>query len=115
MLDEILDFLDDIKRSGGDFFIEAEAAPKTMQSFIDSYNAVQSPAITMDSDGIIPLKPDVNKWGLELRLYVNAVPPAGIRHLFSRNRTYKTEYAYRLNDNDIVWALFRNGCKIGIN
>lgn len=115
MIERILDFLDDIKQNGRDFFIEAEAKPGTMTTFINDYNRTHTPAITINSEGIIVLQEDANKWALELRLYVPVAPPAGIAHLFGENRVYKTEYLYRLNDNRIIRELFNNGCRIGLN
>lgn len=112
---KVLDFLNDIKNSGGNFFIEAEAKPGTMMSFINEYNGTHAPAITLNSNGIIPLQEDANKWSLELRLYVPVAPPADNSALFGRNRVYKTEYTYRLNDNRLIREVFNNGCKIGIN
>lgn len=115
MLERVLDFLNDIKNDGEDFFIEAEAKPSTMMTFINEYNRTHTPSITKNSEGIIVLQDDANKWSLELRLYVPAAPPAEISHLFGRNRVYKTKYSYRLNDNKLIRGLFDQGCKIGIN
>ena len=115
MIESILDFLDDIKHNGGNFFIEAEAKPRTMTKFINDYNRTHTPTITMNSQGIIVLQDDANKWSLELRLYVPATPSSDIAHLFSRNNVYKAKYTYRLNDNSIIKELFNNGCKIGMN
>lgn len=115
MIERILDFLNDIKHKGGRFFIEAEGKPGAMNKFIDEYNRKHTPAITINSEGIIVLKDDANKWALELRLYVPITPPADIAHLFGGNRIYKTEYSYRLNDNSIIRELFNNNCKIGLN
>lgn len=115
MINRILDFLDSIKHNGDNFFIEAEAKPVTMNTFIGEYNRTHTPTITINSEGIIVLQEDANKWALELRLYVPIAPPADIAHLFGRNRVYKTEYSYRLNDNGIIRELFNNGCKIGLN
>lgn len=115
MLKRILDFLNDIKQNGGDFFIEAEAKPGTMAKFINDYNQTHTPVITLYSEGIIVLQEDANKWALELRLYVPVAPPADIAHLFGKNRVYKAEYLYRLNDNRIIRELFNNGYRIGLN
>ena len=115
MLKRILDFLNDIKQNGGDFFIEAEAKPGTMAKFINDYNQTHTPAIKLYSEGIIVLQEDANKWALELRLYVPVAPPAAIAHLFGKNRVYKAEYLYRLNDNRIIRELFNNGYRIGLN
>lgn len=115
MLNRILNFLNDIKQNGGTFFIEAEAKPGIMTTFINDYNQTHTPAITLNSEGIIVLQKDANKWALELRLYVPVAPPADIAHLFGRNTVYKAEYSYRLNDNRIIRELFNNGCRIGLN
>ncbi len=115
MVEKILDFLDKIKRDGGSFFIEAEAKPETMKTFINEYNRTHTPAVTMNSEGIVALQESANKWALELRLYVPAAPPAEIADLFGKNKVYRTEYIYRLNDNRLIRGLFANGCKIGMN
>lgn len=115
MVNKILDFLSDIKSEGGYFFIEAEAISRTMTNFIDGYNRTHNPIIDFNSEGIICLQDDANKWGLELRLYVPVNPPAAISALFCRNRVYRSEYSYRLNDNNIIRELFEHGCRIGLN
>ena len=40
MMERILDFLNYIKQNGYDFFIEAEAKPGTMNTFISDYNMI---------------------------------------------------------------------------
>lgn len=115
MLEEMLAFLDDIRNNNGSFFIEAEAKSSRMNSFINSYNSGNNAAINVNSDGIIVLQDDANKYGLELRLYVPVEPPTELRHLFTRTSVYRGEYPYRLNDNDIIDFLFENGCIIGEN
>lgn len=115
MINKILDFLDSIMRNGGSYLIEAEAKQKTMETFIKEYNDAFTPPITLQSEGIICLHNNADKWGLELRLYVPIAPPIALAKLFCKNRAYKTEYLYRLNDNRIIEELFKNGCRIGIN
>ncbi len=115
MLHSVIDFLNEIKERRYCYFIEAEAIPRRMMSFIDKYNSSHSPTINENSEGIICLQEDANKWGLELRLYVPIVPPRAIEHLFTRTSVYRGEFPYRLNDNDIIEALFDRGCKIGLN
>ncbi len=115
MVNQILIFLDDIKDDGGHFFIEAEATPRTMANFIDSYNTTNTPNIFLNSEGVICLQEDADKWGLELRLYVPIAPPPPIAALFCRNTVYRTEYSHRLNDNNIIRQLFHHGCRIGLN
>ena len=114
MVEKILDFLNDIKSDGKDFFIEAEAKPVIMTTFINEYNRTHAPSITVNSDGIIVLQDNANKWSLELRLYVSVAPPDDIAHLFGRNRVYKTDYPYRLNNNKLIRELYDRGCRIGI-
>lgn len=111
-MQELLDFL----QAESDFFIEAEAKPDRMQQFIEAYNEHYNDSINMDTEGIIVLQPDANKLGLELRLYVKSCPPDNVMRLgFSRSKTYRPEYAYRLNSKEIIEALFRVGYRIGIN
>jgi len=112
---DILTFLNDLKGKGYDFFIEAEGCPDKMDTFICRYNTKYGDNINSSTDGIICLKPNANKWAIELRLYIPVEPPANIRNLFSQNRVYRKEYAYRLNDNEIINYLFENGYRIGLN
>ena len=112
MYNDLLKFLSD----EDDFFIEAEAKPDRMTSFINDYNKSYSPQITLYSDGIIILQDDANKRGLELRLYVRSCPPTNVKSLgFTHNNAYRSDYSYRLNKNQIVEFLFKYGCRIGVN
>lgn len=111
---ELLDFLSAIKESGSNFFIEAEGRPKRIDNFLKDYNRTHHP-VNKSSDGIICLQEDADKWGLELRLYVPVEPPSSIRRLFTRNMVYRVEYRYRLNDNNLIKALFEMGFTIGLN
>ena len=52
---------------GDHVFIEAEGKPSMLNNFITTYNSSYSPSITLQTDGIICLEEDANKWGLELR------------------------------------------------
>lgn len=115
MLEKLLAFLEEIRNNNGSFFIEAEAKFTRMNSFINGYNAGNHIPVNINSEGIIILQDDANKYGLELRLYVPVEPPRAILHLFTRTRGYRGEYPYRLNDNDIILELFENGCAIGEN
>lgn len=105
--------LDDfIKASGKDVFIEAEGRPSRLRNFYAKYNAKYRPAIGDYTDGIIVLEEDANKWGLELRLYLHEYPTC-IR--VTRNKVYRNEYLYRINDVDVIWELFDLGYRIGLN
>lgn len=101
-----------IKASGDDVFIEAEAKPSRLGSFYSQYNSKYSPAINDDTDGVIVLDEDANKWGLELRLYLHSCPSF---MQATRNRVYRKEYSYRINDVDIIWKMFDLGYRIGFN
>ena len=115
MLEELLAFLEEIRNNNGSFFIEAEAKLTRMNAFINGYNTRNHIPININSEGIIILQDDANKYGLELRLYVPVEPPRAILNLFTRTKGYRGEYPYRLNDNDIILELFENGCAIGEN
>lgn len=96
-------------------FIEAEGKPDTISNFISSYNFKYNPAISVNTDGIIQLQPDANKWGLELRLYLHtkAGVPAGLS--ITHNDAYRGNYSYRINDVEIIRGLFDLGYRIGLN
>ena len=108
MVEELVAFL----RRQECFYIEAEAKIDRIQRFINDYNRVSGDNININSDGIILLQEDANKWGLELRLYVTNRPtyPG-----FVANRHYLPEYLFRLNDNDVIMRLFEAGFRIGLN
>ena len=63
-----------IKTSGKDVFIEAEGKISRLRSFYDEYNSKYTPTINDNTDGIIALSEEKNKWGLELRLYLHDNP-----------------------------------------
>ena len=101
-----------IKSNNDEVFIEAEARHSRLKSFYAEYNSKYSPSINDDSDGIIVLEEDANKWGLELRLYLHH-SPACIHA--TKNRAYRNDYEYRINDVDVIWELFEMGYRIGKN
>ena len=109
MFEELVLFL----RQQQSFFIEAEAKSNRMQRFIDEYNTTYNENINIESDGVVLFPEDTNKWGLELRLYVNSMPPEELG--FVRNQVYRTEYTFRLNSNNVVYRLFDIGFRIGLN
>lgn len=108
MVEELVAFL----RRQECFYIEAEAKIDRIQRFINDYNRTSGENININSDGIVLLQEDANKWGLELRLYVTVRPtyPG-----FVTNRHYLPEYSFRLNDNDVIMQLFEAGFRIGLN
>lgn len=111
------EFLNFLKNSNQEIFIEAEAREDKMIKFIQNYNATYNETVELGSNGICLLG-NVDKWGVELRIYFN-----NISHIPSSwsSRKYKTshyrsdEFTYRLDDNDLVRYLFDNGYRIGYN
>lgn len=101
-----------IKENGDDVFIEAEGRPTRLASFYQEYNSNYSPSINDSTDGIIVLEENANKWGLELRLYMHYEPTC---IQATRNRAYRNEYGYRINDVEIIKELFELGYRIGEN
>lgn len=101
-----------IKESGDNIFIEAEGKPSRLKKFYAEYNSMYSPSINDSTNGIIVLENNANKWGLELRLYLHHSPTCVQA---TRNRTYRCEYAYRINDVDVIREMFELGYRIGLN
>jgi len=101
-----------IKSSRDNVFIEAEGRPSRLRNFYSEYNSMYSPAINDSTDGIIVLDEDANKWGLELRLYLHDNPSCICA---TRNKVYRSEYAYRINDVDVISDMFNMGYHIGLN
>ena len=101
-----------IKQNRDNVFIEAEGKPSTLTNFFTKYNSYCSPAITTQTEGIICLEEDANKWGLELRLYLH-FNPTFIR--VTRNTVYRSDYPYRINDVELIEKMFSLGYKIGKN
>ena len=111
MYEELIDFL-----RNEECFIEAEGKYSALNNFICNYNTNFNTNLTINDDGIIFLKDDANKWGLELRLYVRNCPPNNVKQLgFTHNDAYRNDFSYRLNNNDIVNYLFNVGYRIGFN
>lgn len=93
-------------------FIEAEGKPSRLKSFYSEYNRLYIPSIDNYSDGVIVLEEDANKWGLELRLYLHEKPDFVE---VTKNKVYRSEYPYRINDVEIIKEMFELGYRIGLN
>jgi len=105
--------LDDfIKSSGEDVFIEAEGKPSRLSRFFEEYNSKFSPSINGNTNGIIMLEEEANKWGLELRLYLHSKPEFMETTV---NTVYRSEYSFRINDTKVISELFQLGYHIGLN
>lgn len=115
MLKQIVQLLNRFQEKGQSFFIEAEGKLNDINRLIEEYNYSHTETIDLQSEGIILLQDDANKWGLELRLYVSELPPESLSGIFTQNTVYRPEYKYRLNDNEIVRFLLNSGFVIGLN
>ncbi len=97
-------------------FIEAEARPDKMIRFLNEYNSAYGESLTLQSNGLIVLQPDADKWAVELRLYVNNCPNTiKTQYGFCGNRAYRPEYSFRMNNNTAIKQLFKCGYRIGQN
>lgn len=111
MYKELIEFL-----STEECFIEAEGKSVRIDNFISNYNITYDTTLSSTDDGIILLKDDANKWGLELRVYVRSCPLVIAKKFdFTHNNAYRNDFTYRLNNNDIVNYLFKIGYRIGFN
>lgn len=111
------DFLIFLQNSDQEIFIEAEAREDKMENFINNYNRQYSPVINFETNGICLLG-DVDKWGVELRIYFNDITdiPKYWNGRKYKNKKYRAdEFAFRLDDNDLARFLFNNGYRIGYN
>lgn len=114
MYEEFLNFL---KMNKQKIFIDAEAIETKMNIFIEKYNQTYSASITFADEGICLLG-EVDKWGVELRIYfndLNGLPESWNKRKY-KNRNYRSdEFSFRLDDNKLIWYLFDNGYHIGYN
>lgn len=101
-----------IRNNDEEVFIEAEGQTQRLNGFFQEYNSKYSPPIDGSTEGIIVLRNDANKWGLELRLYLHRAPDFIAT---THSRSYRKEYAYRINNNDVIRELFELGYRIGLN
>lgn len=101
-----------IKDKDNDVFIEAEGKASTLDKFFGEYNLKYKPSIGKETDGIIYLDENKNKWGLELRLYMHNRPDFVN---VTQNTVYRSEYSYRVNDVQMIRELFDLGYRIGLN
>lgn len=97
---------------------EAEAKSERLDIFFTQYQDITNEQLTYDTDGIVRLQDDADKWGLELRIYIS--DDEDFPHEYSNYLTSNTRfehqyqaYAARLNSNDIILELFRIGFRIG--
>lgn len=109
--DELVTFLNNLD----DFFIEVEGKADKIKKFIEKYNSKMGTSITMQTDGICVLG-NVNKWGLEFRVYTNLRPLPILGNKFHKNDDIRhNEYKYRLSENELVEPLLYDGFCFGRN
>jgi len=111
-------FLDYLHTLDEEFFIEAEAKERRMNNFINDYNSKYSPSIDINSEGICLLGDNVDKWGLELRIYLNDIsnmPSYWVSRKYRNSLYHVDEFSYRIDDNDLIYVLFNAGYRIGYN
>lgn len=114
MYNDFLQFLLDTKQR---IYIDAEAREDKMQIFISKYNNNYNESVSIGDEGICLLG-DVDKWGVELRIYFNDtinIPTYWNARKYRNNNYRSNEFSYRLDDNKLVGFLFDNGYRIGYN
>jgi hypothetical protein len=111
------DFLQFLKNTNQEIFIDAEARRDKMEIFVDKYNRDYSESVDIGDEGICLLG-NVDKWGVELRIYFNDItniPSYWNTRKYKNNNYRSNEFDYRLDDNKLVRFLFDNGYRIGYN
>ncbi|OUO97831.1 hypothetical protein [Barnesiella sp. An22] len=110
-------FLQFLRQNPQSIFIEAEAREERIANFISSYNSKYHRNISISSQGIRKLG-DVDKWGVELRVYFNNKNnlSAYWQDRMYKNKVYRAdEFKYRIDDNSLVNFLFEHGYILGHN
>lgn len=111
------DFFTFLHNSEQKIFIEAEARKDKMINFVNEYNSKYHLAINLSTNGICLLG-DVDKWGVELRIYfnsINAIPAYWNDRKYLNKKYRADEFRYRLDDNALARFLFDNGYCLGYN
>lgn len=112
------DFLLFLTSTPQTIFIEVEGKDETMLRFIQTYNSKYNESIDMKSIGICKLGRDVDKWGVELRIYFNdivGIPSYWNDRKYNNIKYRSDEFKYRLDDNGLALCLFENGYRLGYN
>lgn len=114
-MEKYQEFYEYMINSKQDFFIEAEGREDKIGNFIIKHNTSYSRNINSSTDGICILG-DVDKWGVELRIYFSDSTDIPIGHHVQKNNIHRNpQYKYRLDDNNLVKYLFSQGCALGLN
>ena len=97
-------FLEFLQQNPQSIFIEVEAREDKMVNFISGYNCKYHRSISMSYQGIRKLG-DVDKWGIELRVYFNNTNNLSEywKDRMYKNRAYRAdEFKYRVDDKNLV-------------
>lgn len=114
---DYIDFYNFLQENNQKIFIEVEGRPESIDKFVREYSQNYS-KISHYSEGICVLNPNVDKWGVEYRIYLNVI--AGIPQYWNNkkynNKKYRSnEFKYRIDDKGLVRYLFENVYRIGYN
>ena len=98
--------------------LEAEGKRERLHRFFEDYRKITCERLDFDTDGIVLLQDDADKWGLELRIYISDItnfPQEYTAYLTSNTRFEEKYQAYaaRLNNNRLIMQLIRTGLRIG--
>lgn len=111
------DFYDFLQKSSQIIFIEVEGRSEKINEFIKNYSDLYG-SISDTTEGVCTLSSDVDKWGLEYRIYFNDAVglPSYWDNRKYKNKKYRADqYNYRLDDKNLVEYLFKKGYKVGCN
>ncbi len=109
-LNEIVKYFED----NSTCLIEAEVKDTQVLSFKKTYKELTG-SENIDSTHFHSIP---NKWGIELRVYYNSndkTPSEVLSLSTSNSRSGFTAYNKRINNNEIIFELFKKGFKIGVN
>lgn len=112
------DFLDFLQNNPQAIFIEVEGRQNNINQFVADYNQRYNCSVSMHSPGICILGQDVDKWGIEYRIYlknINNMPSYWADRQYNNRRYRANEFSYRVDDKGLVEYLFNNGYRIGYN
>lgn len=116
-MDHYIDFYKFLQISNQSIFIEVEGRSESIDKFVRYYSQNYD-VINNSSEGICILNSNVDKWGVEYRIYFNGIEriPQYWDDRKYRNSKYRaSKYHYRIDDKKLVEYLFDNGYRIGYN
>ncbi|MGT2666796.1 hypothetical protein ACVRYP_05720 [Streptococcus rifensis] len=112
------DFLDFLRNTPQTIFIEVEGRRINIDKFIANYINNYGHSVNNSSEGVCILSPNVDKWGVEYRIYLNniqSMPNYWFNRKYVNRKYHSNEFAYRLDDKKLIEYLFDNGYRLGYN